>query len=85
MPRDGAMTLFDVRQETVTIVCEACGRRGQKRFQHGQRLSRDDPVRLALRRPADAKLTDLLATLADCHKASSTNVHDRCKAVYEGL
>jgi hypothetical protein len=33
----------------------------------------------------DAKLTDLLATLADCPKARSVSVHDRCKAGYEGL
>jgi hypothetical protein len=34
---------------------------------------------------ADAKLTDLLVTLADGPKARSVSVHDRCKAVYEGL
>jgi hypothetical protein len=33
----------------------------------------------------NAKLTELLATLADCAKARSVNVHDRCKARYEGL
>jgi hypothetical protein len=33
----------------------------------------------------DAKLTDLLQTLADCRKARSASIHDRCKAVYEGL
>jgi hypothetical protein len=33
----------------------------------------------------DAKLTDLLVTLADCPKARSVSVHDRCKAKYEGL
>ena len=31
----------------------------------------------------DAKLTDLLQTLADCPKTRSASVHDRCKAVYE--
>jgi hypothetical protein len=30
----------------------------------------------------DAKLTDLLSTLADCPKARSASIHDRCKAVY---
>jgi hypothetical protein len=30
----------------------------------------------------DAKLTNLLATLADCEKARSLSVYDRCKAVY---
>jgi hypothetical protein len=33
----------------------------------------------------DAKLTDLLVTLAPCEKARSVSVHDGCKAVYEGL
>jgi hypothetical protein len=32
----------------------------------------------------DGKLTDLLLTQADCSKRS-VNVHDHCKAVYEGL
>jgi hypothetical protein len=30
----------------------------------------------------DAKLTDLLATLADCEKARSVSAHDRCQARY---
>jgi hypothetical protein len=33
----------------------------------------------------NAKLTDLLQTLADCQKARSASIHDRCKAVFEGL
>jgi hypothetical protein len=33
----------------------------------------------------DAKLTDLLVTLANCKKARSVSVYDRCKAGYEGL
>ena len=32
----------------------------------------------------DAKLTELLVTLANCRKAWSTPVHDRCKAVLRG-
>lgn len=32
-----------------------------------------------------AKLTDLLLTLANCKKAHSVSIHDRCKAVFEGL
>jgi hypothetical protein len=31
----------------------------------------------------DAKLTDLLVTLADCPKMRSASIHDRCEAVYE--
>jgi hypothetical protein len=33
----------------------------------------------------NAKLTDLLQTLADCQKARSAGIHDRCKAVFERL
>jgi hypothetical protein len=36
-------------------------------------------------RHGDAKLTKLLATLADCPNARSVSVYDRCKALYEGL
>jgi hypothetical protein len=30
----------------------------------------------------DERLTDLLLTLAECPKARSASVHDRCKAVH---
>jgi hypothetical protein len=33
----------------------------------------------------DASLTDLLQALADCPKARSASIYDRCKVVYEGL
>ena len=33
----------------------------------------------------DAKLTDLLQTLANCPKARLASIDDRCKAVFEGL
>jgi len=29
MPRGGAVTLSDVREQTIEIVCERCGRRGR--------------------------------------------------------
>ena len=32
----------------------------------------------------DAKLTELLVTLAYCPKARSASMYERCKAVYEG-
>jgi hypothetical protein len=73
MPRDGSLILSDVRDTTLTIVCEPCGRRG-----------RYNVVRL-MTEHGDPKLTDLLATLADCSKARSPSIHARCKAVYEGL
>jgi hypothetical protein len=73
MPRDGALTLLDVRGPTLAIVCQPCGRHGRYAV-----------VRL-IEEHGDAKLTELLVTLADCPKARSVNIHDRCKVVYEGL
>ena len=70
MPRDGALTLSDVRGPTLGIVCEPCGRRGR----YG--------VAKLMEEHGDAKLTDLLLTLADCQKSRSSSVQDRCKAVY---
>ena len=37
------------------------------------------------RRGRDAKLTELLQTLANCPKARSASIHDRCRAVFDGL
>jgi hypothetical protein len=34
---------------------------------------------------ADARLTDLLVTLANCEKARAFSVYDRCKAKFEGF
>jgi hypothetical protein len=58
---------------TLAIVCEPCGRRGR------------DNVEKLMAEHGDAKLTDLLVTLANREKARSRSVYDRCKAVYEGL
>jgi hypothetical protein len=73
MPRDGALTLADLRAPKLTIVCAPCNRRGiydvqRLKAQHG-----------------DAKLTDLLQTLANCPKTRSASIHERCRAVFEGL
>ena len=73
MPRDGSLVLSDLRQPTPSIACEPCGRRG--------RLS----VAKLMEEHGDAKLTDLLLTLANCQKARSASIHDRCKAVYGQL
>jgi hypothetical protein len=73
MPRDGSLVLSDVRATTLTIVCEPCGRRGQYNV---ERLMAEH---------GDAKLTELLVTLANCPKARSASVYDRSRAVYEGL
>jgi hypothetical protein len=73
MPRDGSMILSDVRGPTLGIVCAACGRRGHY------------TVERLMAEHGDAKLTQLLATLANCEKARSVSIYDRCKAAYEGL
>lgn len=70
MPRGGAVTLSDVREPGLVIVCEPCERRGRYKV---ERLMAEH---------GDAKLTDLLTILADCPKARSMSVHDRCKAAY---
>jgi hypothetical protein len=74
LPRDGSLTLSDIREPTLAIGCERCGRSG-----------RYDVKRLIAAHGPDAKLTDLLATLANCEKARSVSVHDRCKAKFEGF
>jgi hypothetical protein len=74
MPRDGSLTLSDIREPTLAIGCERCGR--HRRY---------NVARLIAAHGADAKLTDLLVTLASCDKARSVSVHDRCKAKFEGL
>ena len=63
MPRNGSITLADVRSPTLAIVCEPCGRHGRYN------------VAKLIERHGDAKLTDLLVTLADCQRARSGNVH----------
>ena len=73
MPRDGALILSDLRQPTLSIVCEPCGRRGHY------------SVAKLMAEHGDAKLSDLLQALAACPKTRSASIHDRCKAVYEGL
>ena len=73
MPRDGSFTLSDVREPTLSLVCEPCGRRGRYR------------VDWLMEQHGDAKLTDLLLTLAACPKARSASIRDRCKAVYGQL
>ena len=59
MPRDGSIIVSDVREPTLAIVCEPCGRRGVY------------SVARLMESYGDAKLTDLLHTLAGCPKASS--------------
>jgi hypothetical protein len=63
MPREGSRILSDVRAPTLTIVCEPCERRG--------RYNVEGPFSAL----GGAKLTNLLATLADCPKARSVSIH----------
>jgi hypothetical protein len=67
MPRDGAMTLSDVRQPALELICEQCGRRG-----------RYNVVGLQAKH-GDAKLPGLAAQFADCPKARNASIYDRCK------
>ena len=73
MPRDGSLVLSDLRQPTLSIVCEPCGRRGRY------------SVAKLMEQHGDAKLTDLLQVLPACPKARSASIYDRCKAVYDQL
>ena len=67
------LTLSDVRGRSLGIVCQPCHRRG----------------RYGVARPSqehgDARLTELIVTLAVCPMVGSGHMYDRCKAVYEGL
>jgi hypothetical protein len=67
MPRDGAMTLSDVRQPALELICEQCGRRGRYK------------VARLLAKHGDAKLPELAAQIADCPKARNASIYDRCK------
>jgi hypothetical protein len=66
----GPRTLSDIGELTITIVCGPCARRGRY------------AVTRLLEKHGDARLTDLLQTLANCPKAQSASIYDRCKAVY---
>jgi hypothetical protein len=71
--RDHAHTLSDFRVPTLSIECQPCGRAGRY------------SIARLMEKYGDAKLTDLLQALANCPKARSVSIHDRCKAVYERL
>jgi hypothetical protein len=70
LPRDGAYTLFDVTQPTLTIVCDPCGRRGRY------------AVARLIEKHGDEKLTTLLDTLTQCPKTRVFNIRDLCKAKF---
>jgi hypothetical protein len=64
--------LSDIREPTLTIVCEPCGRRGRYAV-----------ARLIEKYGADAKLPDLRLALANCQKTKTANIYDRCRAIFE--
>jgi hypothetical protein len=68
--RDHAHTLSDFLMPTLSIECEPCGRRGRY---NGARL---------MEKYRDMKLPELRHLLADCPKARSFSIYDRCKVVY---
>jgi len=68
--RDHAHTLSDFRVPTLSIECEPCGRRGRY------------SVAKLMEQHGDTRLPDLLYVLADCPKARSLSIHDRCKVRY---
>jgi hypothetical protein len=68
-----AFTLSDVREPTLTIVCEPCGRRGRYN------------VDRLIAKHGNAKILYLLAELTNCPKTESSKIYDRYKARYDGL
>jgi hypothetical protein len=72
VPKD-AFTLTDVREPTLTVVCQPCGRRGRYN------------VERLIAKHGDAKILFLLSLLTNCPQSESANIYDRCKARYEGL
>lgn len=72
MPKD-TVTLSDVREPTLAIVCQPRGRRGRY------------SVEKLMVKHGDAKILYLLSALTGCPKTESTDIYDRCKARYEGL
>ena len=70
MPHD-AITLADVREQTLTLVCEPCGWRSRY------------VQRLIAKHGADMRLPELKTILANCEKARSFSVYDRCKVKFE--
>ena len=68
--RENARMLSDFRVPTLSIECEACGRRGRY------------SVARLIEQYGDAKLPELRHILANCPKARSQSVHDRCRVRY---
>jgi hypothetical protein len=68
--RDHAHTLSDFLVPTLSIECQPCGRHGRYNI-----------ARL-IEKYGDAKLPELRHILANCPKAKSFSIHDRCQVRY---
>jgi hypothetical protein len=68
--RDHAHTLSDFRVPTLSIECEPCGR------------CRRYSVARLMEQYGDMKLPELRHVLANCPKAQSQSIHDRCRVRY---
>ena len=64
------LTLADLLTETLSIECEPCGRRGRY------------SVAKLMEQYGDVKLPDLRHILANCPKAQSQSINDRCRVRY---
>ena len=64
------LTLADLRTPTLSIECQPCGRRGRY------------SVAKLIEQYGDVKLPDLRHVLANCPKAHSQSIHDRCRVRY---
>jgi hypothetical protein len=67
--RDHAHTLSDFLVPTLSIECEPCGRRGRYN------------VAKLIEKYGDMKLPELRHVLANCPKARSQSIHDRCRVL----
>ena len=68
--RDHAHTLSDFRVATLSLECELCGRAGRYN------------VAKLMEKCGDMKLLELRHLLANCPKARSQSIHDRCRVRY---
>ena len=68
--RDHAHTLSDLRTPTLSIECPQCGRFGRYN------------VAKLIEQYGEIKLPDLRHVLANCPKAQSQSIPDRCKVRY---
>jgi len=72
MPRSGAVTLSDLMDPALTLVCARCQRKG--RYSVARLMSKH----------GDARLTDLRTFLtADCPQRARKSIDAQCQAVFD--